>query len=205
VQQVVAVEQTAIKQAFYNTVANLFLILTLWAFFVLYFVFEQFVRPLLWGTYTPLPFTPRSSRVLGSVCVCGGRGVITKVGLAGRAAVTVGVFLHPLKQEAIRRTRCCALALLVPVVGHHRDSVCVFGCVAHARSTVRRWRHRVWCITYRAWLSQLMQTDTPLLLGLLTLPFKLLTITEELVKQRYAKITISSAHTHTHTHTTMHY
>jgi len=50
VQQVVAVEQTAIKQAFYNTVANLFLILTLWAFFVLYFVFEQFVRPLLWGT-----------------------------------------------------------------------------------------------------------------------------------------------------------
>jgi hypothetical protein len=30
-----------------------------------------------------------------------------------------------------------------------------------------------------------MRTDTPLLLGLLTLPFKLLTITEELVKQRY--------------------
>lgn len=112
VQQVVAVEQTAIKQAFYNTVANLFLILTLWAFFVLYFVFEQFVRPLLW-------------------------------------AVTVGVFLHPLKQEAIRRTR--------------------------------------------AWLSQLMRTDTPLLLGLLTLPFKLLTITEELVKQRWGRFFLFAA------------
>lgn len=55
VQQVVAVEQTAIKQAFYNTVANLFLILTLWAFFVLYFVFEQFVRPLLWGISPSIP------------------------------------------------------------------------------------------------------------------------------------------------------
>ncbi len=78
----------------------------LWAVYLLYFVFEQFIRPLFW-------------------------------------ALICGIFLHPLKQRAIARTQ--------------------------------------------QWLQYLIRTNTPLLLGIILLPLRVFSLTEELVKQKYGR------------------